>query len=259
MLRRLSIPVLIVLCWFNVASALTEVSVTYSNRLIPHGIRRIRRSRKAASRLFSRAPDRSIWPLRRRDFTRLDASTFSYVFAWDESGPVKVRFVDALNDTTYAVAIPEPAMPFDPSLHQMPVIHVQTDPANLWDPETGIYVWGNYENFLQHGSEWERPATFDFYDGTTDPVLSFDIGLRINGGWSRHYDQKGLRFYFDRGNPQCTEYDFFQSEPALFKRLLCRTHRNPKFAIVTDMAETPVQRPGASGQSISPCRRLPER
>ena len=90
------------------------------------------------------------------------------------------------------------------------IVCLVTDPANLFDYETGIYVlgkiydqwapqqtepfedWQAQGNFTQHGDEWERPVSVTFMnsDGKT---FTQDMGMRIKGGASRGYHQKSIR------------------------------------------------------------------
>ncbi len=95
----------------------------------------------------------------------------------------------------------------------MPVISMVTDPAALYDHETGIYVRGKvYEdyyptepdhlyngsipaNYNQRGKEWERPCCLQFFESDGSLVFTQDAGMRIQGGWSRADYQKSFRFF----------------------------------------------------------------
>ncbi len=90
------------------------------------------------------------------------------------------------------------------------IVCLVTDPDNLFDYDTGIYVtgrvydeWaaqqtGSYEswqataNFTQRGKDWERPVTVTFLPAEGDGFTQ-DMGLRIKGGASRDARQKSLR------------------------------------------------------------------
>jgi CotH kinase protein/Lamin Tail Domain/FlgD Ig-like domain len=158
----------------------------------------------------------------------MGSNTWHYVFPWDWSDPLVASFVDEFSDTTTISITPQLAVPFQPSIHDLPVLGIFTAPAHLWDPETGIYVFGNYDNCLLYGPEWEFPGAFQWYEGSDTPLFTEQIGLRIHGGWSRHLDQKGLRFYFDDyGSSNELNYDFFGSQPSSFERLIIRTGRHP--------------------------------
>lgn len=92
----------------------------------------------------------------------------------------------------------------------MNVISVVTDPANLFDYDNGIYVFGHRsdmefdqdgnpvednENFMQHGILWERPADIQVFHADGETVLKQSCGIRIQGGSSRAFMPKSLNFY----------------------------------------------------------------
>ena len=84
-----------------------------------------------------------------------------------------------------------------------PVISVVTDPGNLLDDNTGIYVQGkgnagnNYAyNYKQKGREWEREADLNFFDGTGNEAFSAGAGIRVRGGFTRCFGQKSFNIYF---------------------------------------------------------------
>lgn len=173
------------------------------------------------------------------DFVRVDEQTFTTVFPWNWSGPRTAVFRDDLGDLTTVEVTPGTPRPFEPTSHGVPVIHVVTDSTHLWDPETGIYVLGNHDNCIQIGAAWERPARFEYYEPQFGLVIDEPIGLRISGGYSRYYHQKGLRFYFDGyGASDTVEFPFFDDGPDSFRRLIVRGNRYDSFAINTNLLET---------------------
>jgi len=93
---------------------------------------------------------------------------------------------DVVNDTRYKDLI-------DDALLAIPTFCIATEIENLFDPATGIYV-----NAMQHGIEWERPASVEliYPDGTEG--FQINAGLRIRGGWSRHDDcpKHAFRLFF---------------------------------------------------------------
>ncbi len=164
--------------------------------------------------------------------------SWTTLYRWYETTPRQARFVDAAQETLAVTFQPAPRLPLDFARHALPVVCITTAPANLWDPEIGIYAWGYHSNFLQHGDAWERPATLDYY--TSDGVLEFSepIGLRINGETSRAFAQKGLRLYFDDyGASDFVEHDFFGDGPVRCERLVLRNGAYPDFAIGSGWAE----------------------
>lgn len=74
---------------------------------------------------------------------------------------------------------------------------IVTDPENLFDPETGIYVEGTGEtaNYKQRGKDWEREAFITIYDDRQRQILAQNCGIRIKGGTSRRLAQKSIRCY----------------------------------------------------------------
>ncbi|MBQ9119065.1 MAG: CotH kinase family protein [Lachnospiraceae bacterium] len=114
--------------------------------------------------------------------------------------------------------------------YYIPVISLVTDPDNLYNQETGIFV--NYEG---RGDEWERPMHFEYFAANGDLAVAMDCGTRVHGGASRTADTKSLRLYARKeyGAQKKFVYDFFSNglvpatdingEPITeFKRLLLR-------------------------------------
>ncbi len=102
----------------------------------------------------------------------------------------------------------------------MKVLSIITDPDNLFDYETGIYVTGKeyddyvdkyrgsgeyywreefwgfwYANYRNRGIKWERKAECQFFDESGQLDLSQECGIRIHGGVSRGYNPKSLNIY----------------------------------------------------------------
>lgn len=91
-----------------------------------------------------------------------------------------------------------------------------TDPDNLWDPATGIYV-----NFNERGDSWERPVSAEFiFDQTA--AIRIDGGIRLHGGrGTRWLDKKSFRLYFDYG--AVLDYPLFPEKPIQsYRRLVLR-------------------------------------
>lgn len=100
------------------------------------------------------------------------------------------------------------------------VLSLVTDPDNLLNAKTGIHVLGSkyeewrktdegkkidgswqywsYEgNYTQSGREWEREAVIDYIEAESDKIeFSAPVGIRVRGGASRMYGQKGFNVYF---------------------------------------------------------------
>jgi hypothetical protein len=111
-------------------------------------------------------------------------------------------------------------------LNDLPVLSLITDPENLWDPETGIYV-----NPLETGDEWERPVSAEFFERDKSLGFSRDAGIRIHGGASRFPQKsakKSFRLYF-RGEYGVNQLEYpiiHSTENTLFNRLVLRAGFN---------------------------------
>lgn len=100
------------------------------------------------------------------------------------------------------------------------VLSLVTDPENLFDYDTGIYVTGKkYQeyideyrntgewhweeqffqlwdaNYKQSGKDWERKADIKLFDQNRNLVIDQQAGIRIHGGYSRAFNPKSLNFY----------------------------------------------------------------
>ena len=231
----------------------TLVDVSYSHRQILVGVvpdttmveASIIATFSANNPISLLAPDSSM--------TRINSSTFEYLFVWNWNGVKYAEFVDDQADTVSAVAWPQPVYPFAPVDYTVPVMHIHTDSTSLWDPEIGIYVLGNHENFLQHGEEWERQCLVEYFDANNARVLSESIGLRINGNWSRRNHQKGLRLYFDDyGTSDQVVYDFFGGGATSFRRLILRTSAAPVYCLNSNIVEGLFMDLGHLGSRMTP-------
>ena len=91
----------------------------------------------------------------------------------------------------------------------LPVVSLTTDPAHLWDKQTGIYA-----NAQQRGQAWERPVTVQGLSPEGAVGFSVAAGLRIHGNISRNTPKQSFRLYF-RGEygPRELEYPLFGPEP----------------------------------------------
>ncbi len=165
-----------------------QIDVSFSHRIIPHGEfpdSLLVANEGAIPTTFT--ADQPIFPLDGPTPVEIVSENIcTTVVPWDWIGTQYFRFLDQAGDTVAVAVHPEPVDPFLPSDFIHPVVNIITAPENLWDPEIGLYVWGNHENFLQRGSEWERSAVLEFYDAANEQVLMEPVGLRINEGYGRN-------------------------------------------------------------------------
>lgn len=113
--------------------------------------------------------------------------------------------------------------------HGLPVLSIVTDSLSLFDYDTGIFIPGvHYDpadsthtgNYCQRGREWERLVNMEFYE-TDNTGINQQCGLRIHGGASRWFQQKGMRLYArEEYGKKKFHHQFFESLPMeKFKRL----------------------------------------
>lgn len=99
------------------------------------------------------------------------------------------------------------------AIHDIPIVTLVSEPDNLFDNDTGIYVLGdNYQtarpnygaNFWE---DWERDVHFSFYEENGELGTSLNAGLKIFGGWSRASAQRSFSI-FARGRYGTKEIEY---------------------------------------------------
>lgn len=127
--------------------------------------------------------------------------------------------------------------------HTLPVVCLSTNPENLWDYYTGIYVLGPNAsttnpfygaNFWQ---DWEKRAHMEFYDKRGSRQIDQDIGIKIYGAWSRAHPQKSLALFARREYGKGSfDYKFFADKPITkFESVILRNGGNDwDYAIFRD-------------------------
>jgi Chitobiase/beta-hexosaminidase C-terminal domain/CotH kinase protein/Lamin Tail Domain len=94
----------------------------------------------------------------------------------------------------------------------LPVFSLTTNPENLWDDSTGIYVLGlnaspNYPyKGANYWQDWEKPVNVEYYDKQKTRAFQFDAAFKINGNYSRSKPQKSFEVLLDNdyGTPSIT-------------------------------------------------------
>ena len=130
---------------------------------------------------------------------------------------------DVINDSRYTDLI-------DDAFLDIPALSIITDNRNLFDPVTGIYV-----NAYGDGIGWERECNFELINPDGSEGFCVNAGLRIRGGWSRHYNypKHSFRLFFrsEYGDAKL-EYPLFGSEGVdHFDKIDLRTSQNYAWSI----------------------------
>lgn len=116
----------------------------------------------------------------------------------------------------------------DPLVQQrfsLPVMSLTSDFSNLFDPQTGMYVFGNSGNYWQ---DWERAGNFTYF--TKNGTLAFNeiAGFQLHGNTTRSRPRKSIRMVFQNqyGN-SWLNYPVFENYPVeQYKRLILRNGGN---------------------------------
>ena len=103
-------------------------------------------------------------------------------------------------------------------VHDMPVIFLSTDDANLYDYNTGIFADGPGKSatFPFKGAnfwkDWERPIHFEYMDEKGNAQVQFNAGIKVFGQYSRALDQKSFSINLrDKYGPTEVCYPFFKN------------------------------------------------
>lgn len=157
--------------------------------------------------------------------------------------------------------------------HNLPVLSIVTDPKNLFDPKTGIYVVGsgvagqspdedenaytlfhgmnaNYAVDSNFWQQWERPTHFDLIDETGAHEYSADCMIRIFGAYSRNKEQKGLTLIARAGyGGSMFEHAFFDNRDfTSYKSVVLRASaQDATFSRIRDVVITSLLEDGDLG------------
>jgi len=116
----------------------------------------------------------------------------------------------------------------------LPIVSVVTDPANLWDWETGIYVLGpNADpepphfgaNYYQ---DWRKEGSIEIFTEDNQTVVSQDIEMEIFGGLTRTFVQKSLKIL---SKTEPFSYQFYNGLPVFeYRSFILRNSGNDWFS-----------------------------
>lgn len=109
--------------------------------------------------------------------------------------------------------------------HSLPVVFLTTDPNSLFDPDSGIYMEGNFAQSKapHYGANYwldkEIPVTVEFMEpGVNTPAFVKRAGLKIFGNYSRQNDKKSVAITFrEKYGDKRLRYSLFPEFPELNK------------------------------------------
>lgn len=135
-------------------------------------------------------------------------------------GELKITKTTVLKVCAFA----EGMLPSDPvsetyiveNRHDIPVVSLSADPADLFSDSKGILANGpGYaEPFPYKGAnfwkDWERQATIEYFSPDGAKNLEFGVGVKVFGQYTRAYDQKSLALHLrDQYGAGELHYPFF--------------------------------------------------
>ncbi len=141
--------------------------------------------------------------------------------------------------------------------YSLPVVSLATDPANLFDPQFGIYIPGLGENYSQAGPEWERPVHVALYDSDNSLAFAQDGGVSIHGNTSQYQPIKALDIdgHFGAGHDSF-HYPLFPDRARnVFSHFLLRpSGQDQTFTFMRDeLTQSLAAETGAETQGARPC------
>lgn len=111
------------------------------------------------------------------------------------------------------------------ALRALPTLSLVLDPADLFDPQRGIYA-----NPQQSGDDWERAASAEFLPPAGENGFHVGCGVRIQGGWNRRPEESpkhSLRLVFRKKyGAGRLKHPLFGEGPAEFETLILRGGNN---------------------------------
>jgi len=157
------------------------------------------------------------------------ARKYTGPFAVSATTPVRASALRA----DYIPSTAATATYFIAATHTLPVVSITTDPDNLFNEQTGIYMLGPnpgsaeaYYPTANYRSDTEVPASFEVYDESGQRVFQQDIGLAMTGGLSLSLrEQKSFAIYARSQYGKSTmSYPFFENRPFTeYKSLILRS------------------------------------
>ena len=169
-----------------------------------------------------------------KDVIRQPAEPSGFPTSWGEftgtNGSVRGRPVPADYEMNPAMVNDDPGE-MEAALKSLPTVSIAMDPADLFggngilaNPFGGINGSGvhNMNPFVR-----DRPSSLEWMDPNGGPELQIDCGIRLNGGWSRHYiasPKKSFSLLFkEEFGPTKLNFPVFPGSPVReFDRILLK-------------------------------------
>ncbi len=107
-------------------------------------------------------------------------------------------------------------------------ISLTTDPYNLYDPDSGIFIFSTPYYNSNLFQDWERPIHLQFFDEAQIHGFSMDAGVKVHGGLTRNVPGKSLAIMARSayGNSKINYQMFEDKDLQTFNNLVLRNSGN---------------------------------
>ncbi len=123
-------------------------------------------------------------------------------FSMTTGTPLSVVRARAWVDGLWPSRVASASYSQDPAILEddLAVVSLVVDPFDLYDEQTGIYVYGPedyYQYYPYFGAnfweDWERDAHMEIFEPDGGVVIDQDVGVKIHGGYTQAFEQKSFR------------------------------------------------------------------
>jgi hypothetical protein len=154
---------------------------------------------------ISLIPTNPALDLTKPNFDTARSDTRGWLPPWGNVFKINVVRVKAFKGNSIASRTVTRTYIIDPQLnlkYNFPLISINTDKENLFDNDSGIYVYGNVRpnepafegNYSYNSEEWARNAYFEYFTEDGNLALERYVTAEMNGNGGRHAPQKSFRF-----------------------------------------------------------------
>ncbi len=121
----------------------------------------------------------------------------------------------------------------------LPVISISTNPDNLWDDETSMYV----DNDIEKQKDWKRPVYIEFFENDANSKLAFSVNadIKLFGTTDLSFPQKPFNIFIKQTNDSAKYINhqiFPEKHITKFKSLVLHSFNERSFIFSHVMRQT---------------------
>ncbi len=173
--------------------------------------------------------------LTKPNFDTSKSNTRGWLPPWGNVFKINVVRAKAFKSNSIASRTKTHSYIIDPQVqlkYNFPVISLTTDNGNLFDNDSGIYVYGNVRpnepafegNYSYNSEEWARNVYMEYFKEDGSLGMERYVTAEMNGNGGRHAPQKSFRFSSrSLEGRQLFKYTFFDNkEISVFDKIIVR-------------------------------------